>query len=335
MVLDEIGVTQLDRLEPLWLLLHAHHQAVAPELAPYVDDASSWPARRALYVATLAAGGFALVARNDGIDLGYALVGSEQTHWSATFVTAVDLDELVTLVVRPDARGQGVGSTLLDAVEERLDAAGSADRVIGVVPANVRAIELYRRRGFEPTWLTMTRFERPPQVDAGAAAAVDAVAPGEVDALESLWLELHHHHQAVAPQLGPYIADAESWEIVRDLFREAAEQAHLVRVGPPRAPSALAYYGVTRDDPLWGDTWQTGRDVADLKMLVVAAEARGRGLGSVIMDAVDARLAAAGVVDQVIGAIEPNRDAIRLYERRGFRSAWLQMTRFASRTAAR
>ena len=66
-------------------------------------------------------------------------------------------------------------------------------------------------------------------------------------------------------------------------------------------------------------------------MLVVAADARGRGLGSAVMDAIDARLQAAGVVDQVIGAIEPNRDAIRLYERRGFRPAWLQMTRFASR----
>jgi hypothetical protein len=37
------------------------------------------------------------------------------------------------------------------------------------------------------------------------------------------------------------------------------------------------------------------------------------------------------VHDQVIGAIAPNADAIRLYERRGFRAAWLQMTRFARR----
>ena len=335
MTIEEIGPADLARLEPLWLLLHAHHQTVAPELAPYVDDAASWRVRRALYEETLAAGGFALLAREGGVDLGYALVGREATHWSATFVTAVDLDELVTLVVRPDTRGKGVGSALLDAVAARLDAAGSADRVIGVVPANAGAIELYRRRGFAPTWLTMTRFQRPPQIDASAAATVDPVAPDEVDALESLWLELHHHHQAVAPHLGPYIPDAESWEIVRDLFREAAGQGHLVRVGPPDAPSALAYYGVTRDDPLWADTWRTGRDVADLKMLVVAADARGRGLGSAVMDAIDARLAAAGVSDQVIGAIEPNRDAIRLYERRGFRPAWLQMTRFASRDRAR
>ncbi len=329
--LDEIGPADLARLEPLWLLLHAHHQAVAPQLAPYVDDATSWPVRRALYAAALDAGGFALVAHADGTDLGYALVAAAPTHWSATFVTAPVLDELETLVVRPEARGRGIGSLLLDGVDARLDAAGSGDRVIGVVTGNAGAIELYRRRGYEPTWLTMTRFRRPPQVVPGAAAAVEQVAPAEVDGLQHLWLELHHHHQAVAPHLGPYISDADSWEIVRGLFHDAAEQEQLVRVGPPGAPSAIAYYGVTRDDPLWADTWEVGRDVAELHMLVVADQARGRGLGSVVLDAVDARLAAAGVVDQVIGAIEPNHDAIRLYERRGFRPAWMQMTRFASR----
>ena len=334
MVLDELDASQLERLEPLWLLLHAHHQAVAPELAPYVDDTSSWAVRRAMYEAVLAAGGFALVAREGGSDLGYALVGRAPTHWQATFVTAPELDELVTLVVRPDARGSGVGSTLLDAVDARLDAAGSADRVIGVLPANRRAIDLYRRRGYEPTWLTLTRFGRPPR-PAGPGIVVDPVAPGEIDGLRDLWLELHHHHQAVSPHLAPFIADGESWEIVRGLFAAAADEGQLLRVGPAAAPAALAYYGVTRDDPLWLDTWQTGRDVAEVHMLVVAGHARGRGLGSAVLDAVDARLAADGVVDQVVGAIEPNRDAIRLYERRGFRPAWLQLTRFASRDVIR
>jgi ribosomal protein S18 acetylase RimI-like enzyme len=247
MVIDELDVSTLGRLEPLWLLLHAHHQAVAPELAPYVDDASSWSVRRAMYSAVLAAGGFGLVAREDGVDLGYALGGSSPSHWSATFVTGPALDELVTLVVRPDARGGGVGSTLLDAVDARLDAAGSADRLIGVLPANVRAIDLYRRRGYVPTWLTLTRFASPPRRVA-SSVEVEVVAPGEVDALRDLWLELHHHHQAVSPHLAPFVADDESWEIVRGLFAAATADEQLVRVGPARAPAALAYYGVTRDD---------------------------------------------------------------------------------------
>jgi ribosomal protein S18 acetylase RimI-like enzyme len=77
----------------------------------------------------------------------------------------------------------------------------------------------------------------------------------------------------------------------------------------------------------------TGRAVAETAMLVVTSAARGQGVGSALQDAVDARLAAAGVHDQVIGAIATNEDAIRLYRRRGFRPAWLRLTRFAAREA--
>jgi ribosomal protein S18 acetylase RimI-like enzyme len=66
-------------------------------------------------------------------------------------------------------------------------------------------------------------------------------------------------------------------------------------------------------------------------MLVVAPAARDEGLGSTLLDEVDERLAAAGIHDQVIGAISPNEGAIRLYRRRGFRPAWLRLTRFAAR----
>jgi GNAT superfamily N-acetyltransferase len=82
---------------------------------------------------------------------------------------------------------------------------------------------------------------------------------------------------------------------------------------------------------MWGDTWVTGRDVAETKLLVVASDARGAGVGSALRDAVDSALGEAGIGDQVIGAIAPDEAAIRLYERRGFRRAWLQMTCFERR----
>ena len=329
MRLERVGADGVDRLRDLWLILHAHHQAVAPELAPYVDDDASWAVRRAFYADVLGHGGVALVARDGDRDLGYALAGAEPAPWPATFVTGPRVEELQTLVVAPDGRGAGIGSALLDAVEE-LRPAG--DRAIGVLPQNVRATALYGRRGFVPTWLTLTRFGRAPEPGPPSAAErVAAVAPDEVAALRDLWLELHHHHQAVAPQLGPFVADEDSWALVGALFARAADAELLLRTGPATAPTGVACIAVTRDDPLWNDTWVTGREVAETKMLVVAAGARGRGIGSALMDEVDRRLAAAGVHDQVIGAIAPNADAIRLYERRGFRPAWLHLTRFAAR----
>ena len=130
------------------------------------------------------------------------------------------------------------------------------------------------------------------------------------------------------------MSDSSSWDVIRGLLGRAAHERLLLRVGPAAAPVGFACVGVARDDPLWADTWVTGRDVAEIELLVVAEDARGRGIGSTLLDAVDELLGAAGVHDQVVGAIEPNGDAIRLYERRGFRPAWLRMTRFAARPDA-
>ena len=329
---EPLAAADLDRVETLWLELHAHHQAVAPELAPFVGDATSWAARKAYYEGVLAAGGFALIARDGDADVAYALAAVEPAHWPATFVTAEANAELATLAVRPGLRGRGVGSQLLDAVDARLDAGGHEDRIIGVLPGNVRAAALYARRGYVPTWTTLTRFGRPPAVDpTPVAAPIEAVPLAEVGTLEPLWHALHAHHQAVAPALGPFMPREASWEARRPLLEEAAREGLLLRAGLADRPLGMACVTVARDDPMWGDTWVTGRDVAETKLLVVDGGSRAAGLGSALLDAVDGRLAAAGVNDQVIGAIAPNDAAIRLYERRGFRPAWLQMTRFARR----
>jgi ribosomal protein S18 acetylase RimI-like enzyme len=332
--IEPIDAAGLHRLRPLWLELHAHHQGVAPELGPFVGDEASWQVRLALYEQVLERGGFAFAARERGDDIGYALVGSEPAHWPATFATAPENAELLTLSVRPGLRGRGVGSALLDAVDARLDEHGRHDRLIGVVPANTRAAALYARRGYLPTWLTLTRFGRPPSTQHGAAQqAIDQVAASDVETLARLWHTLHRHHQDVAPRLGPFVPHAESWAVVRELLVGAARDGLLLRAGPPERPLGMACIAVTRDDPLWADTWVTGRDVAEIKLLVVDEGARGRGVGSALLDEVDRRLGDAGVRDQVVGAIEPNAAAIRLYERRGFRPAWLQMTRFERRRA--
>ena len=52
------------------------------------------------------------------------------------------------------------------------------------------------------------------------------------------------------------------------------------------------------------------------------------GLGRPDVEDVRAALAARGVADQFVGAIAPNAGAIRFYQSRGFRPAWLELTRF-------
>ena len=170
---DDVAITRagaeaLDRLRPLWLALHHHHQAVAGDaLRPYVDDDHSWAARRAMYAGFLAAphGSFVLLAERAGAGAGpllaYAMVAItpvQETWVDDTWRTGPLIAEIETLSVAPEARGQGLGGVLLDRIDAELEAAGVADVVVGAFAANQRALRLYERRGFRPTWNYLSRF---------------------------------------------------------------------------------------------------------------------------------------------------------------------------------
>ena len=164
MLISRAGAEVLDRLEPLWLELHRHHQAVGgPALEPYVDDAHSWAARRGMYAGFLAAphGSFVLLAERGGALLGYAMVAIspvEDTWVDDTWRTGPLIAEIETLSVVASARRQGIGSALLDRVDAELARADVADAVVGAFAANTGALALYERRGFRPTWNYLSRF---------------------------------------------------------------------------------------------------------------------------------------------------------------------------------
>src|SRR6185369_14231505 len=57
--------------------------------------------------------------------------------------------KLHKLYVHPDAQGQGVGRALLSRVEERARAGGAHTLILNVNKRNERAIQVYRRQGFQ------------------------------------------------------------------------------------------------------------------------------------------------------------------------------------------
>jgi ribosomal protein S18 acetylase RimI-like enzyme len=162
LTITRAGAEAIDRLRPLWLDLHHHHQAVGgPSLGPYVDDDASWSARRALYAQFLAGGGFAVLAEREGELVGYAMVAvktSEETELDDTWRSGARVAEIETLSVAPSARGAGVGSALLDRVDAELEAAGIDDVLIAAFVTNTDAIRLYERRGFRPASLYLIRL---------------------------------------------------------------------------------------------------------------------------------------------------------------------------------
>ncbi|GAA2697236.1 GNAT family N-acetyltransferase [Nonomuraea recticatena] len=151
------GPELIDRLEPLWLALHAHHQSLNSDLKYFPDD-RSWELRRSCYREWIRAeGSFVLIAERAAEPIGYAFVHIKPGP-DDTWVTGARIAELETLSIAPAERGRGFGTLLLDAVDAELDKMGIGDLLIGTLIDNEGARRLYERRGLRPIMVYLARF---------------------------------------------------------------------------------------------------------------------------------------------------------------------------------
>ena len=72
---------------------------------------------------------------------------------------ATRIGEIESLSVLPQYRGSGLGSELLERLEKHLHELGVEDLILGALAGNTDAIRLYERRGYQPTWLYLSRFK--------------------------------------------------------------------------------------------------------------------------------------------------------------------------------
>jgi GNAT superfamily N-acetyltransferase len=149
-----VPAERLEELQPIWRSLYEHHLALTPYMRERAREPhEAWEMRRQVEREWLEAEpqSFVLAARRNGDYVGYAFVRVRPGAQFATSWRASDpLAELSILAVAPTARGAGVGTVLLDAVEERLAELGVADMTIDVVAGNAGALRLYERRGAVP-----------------------------------------------------------------------------------------------------------------------------------------------------------------------------------------
>ncbi|HEY7935166.1 MAG TPA: GNAT family N-acetyltransferase [Solirubrobacteraceae bacterium] len=145
---------RLEDLKALWQGLYDHHTGLMAHLRDrQLPFEQAWEKRRKIETQWLATEprSFVLAGKDADRYLGYAFVRIRSGAAFAASWTACDpLAELAILVVLPEARGQGVGSALLDAVEARLAQMGIEDMTIGVIARNTEAMRLYERRGAVP-----------------------------------------------------------------------------------------------------------------------------------------------------------------------------------------
>ena len=167
---DLAGVERVDDVRGLWLDLHHHHRTVVDELPLVKDDELSWERRRALYLERLASGtAFLVLASEHGAVVGYALVCIEQGP-DDTFPVRERYAELYSLSVAPRVRGRGIGSGLLDFVDQELQRRAIEVLKVAVIADNADAQRLYERRGLQLAELVLYRFaSRGAEADAGNA----------------------------------------------------------------------------------------------------------------------------------------------------------------------
>jgi len=153
--------------------------------------------------------------------------------------------------------------------------------------------------------------------------------PGRLDDIEPLWLGLHRHHRAVADL--PVLTDDDlSWRRRRDWYRSMLAGGHDFAL-VARADGEPVGYAFVHIRPGDDDTWPVGSHIAELVSLAVAPASRGRGVGTALMDAVDAELDLRGIADLEVAVMAGNDRARRFYERRGLRLGELLLFRFGDR----
>jgi ribosomal protein S18 acetylase RimI-like enzyme len=131
-------------------MLEHHREMVAGEF-PIHTPQRSWERARALCVEWLESEtAILLIARGAGSSEPLGYIACRLIGGGPTFDLGSLRGEVDTLVVHDHARGQGVGTALLDAIRKSLVERGIVYWSIGVLAHNPRAAKLYQRVGFRP-----------------------------------------------------------------------------------------------------------------------------------------------------------------------------------------
>jgi len=144
----------------------------------------------------------------------------------------------------------------------------------------------------------------------------EQLAPEDIELLAPLWMQLMDHVAALPHGLVPVRPSDESWKLERaEMLKDLAGDAFVIAARRGERLVAYAYVCVEGPDPVW----YTGDRRATLATLCVDEAERGNGVGSALMDALDAELERLGIEDVEIGVDTGNAAAARFYESRGYR----------------
>jgi ribosomal protein S18 acetylase RimI-like enzyme len=150
-----------------------------------------------------------------------------------------------------------------------------------------------------------------------ADLAVTAVGLNELGEIEPLWKALHAHHGGVAPRLaGRETRSAdEGWSLRRETYEKWLAEPDPFCLLARLDGRPVGYAMVTLGTGL--RSWKVGERIGDVQTLSVLPDARASGVGTRLMDAVEAELRRRGIREIRLLVLSGNDTATRFYERRG------------------
>jgi ribosomal protein S18 acetylase RimI-like enzyme len=156
--------------------------------------------------------------------------------------------------------------------------------------------------------------------------AVAEAGIDEVELLEPLWRSMVEHHRELTAHDWPVRDAGEAWARRRREYLEwLGDGSGTLFTAAAASPAAeLVGYALLRvTSP--GPTWALGPAMGEVESLAVLPCARGAGVGTALLSACRAALERRGIEYWSVAVVETNSDAVRLYEREGFRPFYRQL----------
>ncbi|MBD3402290.1 GNAT family N-acetyltransferase [candidate division GN15 bacterium] len=141
--------------------------------------------------------------------------------------------------------------------------------------------------------------------------------------IEPLWKALQEYHIEIGEHLGRMRSPEESWNRRRHHYLDWLESPDSYILLARVDRKAVGYAFVASQQP--SAAYRTPEKAAELKTLSVLPQYRGQGVGDALMQELFKVLRRREVSELAIGVFTNNADAIRFYERYGFRPRYTVM----------
>ncbi len=166
-----------------------------------------------------------------------------------------------------------------------------------------------------------------PGVDANITGVDFVVRQGgrdDVDRLEPLWRALREHHVKL-PAMPPVRSSEDSWEFRKRQYLDWLSQDGYILLVAERGSELIGYAVVSLGEG--AATWDLGERTAEIETLSVLESERGNGVGAALTQAATGVANEAGADTVLVGVVHSNEDAIRFYEREGFKPFYVSLTK--------